>query len=59
MEHLVGAVAVVETLHGPWPMVRLDGELWQAECSQDLAPSDQVRVESVDGVTLNVTKIEG
>jgi membrane-bound serine protease (ClpP class) len=59
MEHLVGVTAEVETLRGSVPMVRLDGELWQAQCPQLLAPADRVRVESVEGVTLRVTKISG
>ena len=54
--HLEGAIAVVESLHGGAPRVRLDGELWTVECDEALAPEDRVRVDAVDGLTLRVSK---
>jgi membrane-bound serine protease (ClpP class) len=34
------------------------GELWQARSSESLRPGDRVRVAGLDGLTLNVHRIE-
>lgn len=54
--HLIGATAVVESLPGATPRVNLDGELWTVACAEALAPHDRVTVESIDGLTLHVSK---
>ena len=58
-EHLLGAAGVVETFRGEQPMVRLEGELWQARSEQPLAVADEVTVEAVDELVLSVRKREG
>jgi membrane-bound serine protease (ClpP class) len=56
IEHLLGQQAIVERLGEEGAYVRLDGELWHAECSQSLAPEDEVIVDAVDGLVLRVSK---
>lgn len=57
MEHLPGAVGVVESISTDGrPMVRLEGELWQAVCAQPLAPGDEVIVSALHGLALQVNK---
>ncbi len=59
IEHLLGQHGLVEILGEEGAYVRLDGELWHAECSQPLAVDDEVTVEAVDGVMLRVSKLGG
>jgi membrane-bound serine protease (ClpP class) len=56
IEHLLGQRAIVETLGEEGAYVRLDGELWHAECAQSLAPEDEVTIDAIDGVMLRVSK---
>ncbi len=56
VEHLLGQRAVVEMLGEEGAYVRLDGELWHAQCEQSLAPEDEVTVDAIDGVVLKVSK---
>lgn len=56
LDRLPGALAVVESIEGGLARVRLDGELWTVACEESLAPRDTVRVESIDGLTLRVSK---
>lgn len=56
VEHLLGQRAVVEMLGEEGAYVRLDGELWHAQCSVPLNPEDEVVVDAVDGVVLKVSK---
>jgi membrane-bound serine protease (ClpP class) len=56
LDHLSGALAVVESVDGGRARVRLDGELWTVACEESLAPRDTVRVDSIDGLTLHVSK---
>lgn len=56
LDHLSGALAEVETVEAGNVRVRLDGELWSADCDEALAPRDTVRVESIDGLRLRVRK---
>ncbi len=58
-EHMIGMLGQVESMVGPIPMVRFEGELWEARCADELVPMDRVRIEAVEGVTLQVTKLEG
>jgi membrane-bound serine protease (ClpP class) len=55
-EHLVGAEAVVEAIPGGGIRARLEGELWSVCCADELAPSDRVRVDAVDGLVLQVSR---
>jgi membrane-bound serine protease (ClpP class) len=56
LERLPGELAVVESVDGGRARVRLGGELWTVACEESLAPRDTVRVESIDGLTLRVSK---
>ena len=56
LDHLFGATALVESVRGGVARVRLDGELWSVECDDSLAEQDRVKVESIDGLTLHVSK---
>jgi membrane-bound serine protease (ClpP class) len=56
LDHLLGSHAAVESVSADVVWVRLDGELWEADCEQDLAAHDTVRVDAIDGLTLKVSK---
>jgi membrane-bound serine protease (ClpP class) len=56
LDHLLGATAVVEAVPGGVARVSLDGELWTVACEDSLVPDDRVTVESIDGLTLHVSK---
>jgi membrane-bound serine protease (ClpP class) len=56
VETLLGAHATVVTPCRPLGQVRVQGELWQARCDEGADPGDDVRVESVDGLTLRVSR---
>ena len=57
MEHLHGAPGTVETIsRDGHPMVRVEGELWQAVSAQSLAPGDKVVVVDLNGLVLTVNK---
>jgi membrane-bound serine protease (ClpP class) len=58
VEHLAGAAARVESVQDGTAWVRLEGELWSAACDEELAPDDRVTVQSVHGVTLQVSKCD-
>ncbi len=59
-EGLIGNEARVVSKLGPHDdaqyMVRVRGELWRANSTDDLKPDQTVKVMSVDGLTLNVGK---
>lgn len=57
--HLHGASGAVELVRDGVAWVRLDGELWQAVGDVPLQVHDTVVVQSVDGVTLRVSKRGG
>ena len=57
VETLVGSSASVVTPCRPLGQVRVQGELWQARCEDGADPGDEVRVESVDGLTLSVSRV--
>jgi membrane-bound serine protease (ClpP class) len=63
-EELVGSVAVVRQPLNPKGQVYAHGALWRAVASGDapsgqpISPGSRVRVESVNGLTLNVTPVE-
>jgi membrane-bound serine protease (ClpP class) len=54
---LINAIGVVELIHADQPHIRIGGELWQADCSDALQPGDRVRVSSIRGLRLSVTKM--
>ncbi|NCF17254.1 MAG: nodulation protein NfeD [Haliea sp.] len=56
LDHLFGAVALVESVHGDVAWVRLDGELWEVACDESLAEDDSITVDGIDGLTLQVRK---
>lgn len=53
---LVGQTAVVESVNNGITWARIEGELWEVDCPQALKPEDAVVVESIDGLTLKVSK---
>jgi membrane-bound serine protease (ClpP class) len=63
-EELVGSVAVVRQPLDPNGQVYVHGALWRAAAKDDgpagrpIIPGSRVRVESVNGLTLNVTPVE-
>jgi membrane-bound serine protease (ClpP class) len=56
LDHLFGAKTAVESVRGDVAWVRLDGELWEVACEDTLAPDDTVTVDTIDGLTLQVSK---
>tara|TARA_R110002110_G_scaffold66978_1_gene182998 strand:+ start:88052 stop:89404 length:1353 start_codon:yes stop_codon:yes gene_type:complete len=58
VQRLVGSIAPVERVQDGVAWVRLDGELWEARSPAQLAEHDVVCVDSIDGLTLHVTKSE-
>ena len=58
VETLVGASATVVTPCRPLGQVRVQGELWEARCDEGADPGDEVRVESVEGLTLIVSRVD-
>jgi membrane-bound serine protease (ClpP class) len=54
---LVGNIGIAQQALTPRGQVLVHGELWQAESSDPTAPGEQVRVRSVDGLTLLVDRI--
>ena len=56
LDHLAGSTVLVESVEGGTARVRLDGELWAVTCEESLVPLDTVRVESIDGLILQVSK---
>ena len=59
VDHLLGAVATIESVSNGTAWVRLDGELWETACEDTLGPRDRVVVEGIDGLTLRVSKDKG
>jgi membrane-bound serine protease (ClpP class) len=56
VETLVGRNAVVVAPCEPSGQVRIDGELWQAECEEGADVGDTVLIEGVDRLTLLVRR---
>jgi len=54
---LIGNIGIAQQPLAPRGQVLVHGELWQAESSDPAATGDQVRVRSVDGLTLLVDRI--
>lgn len=59
VDHLFGAKATVESINGDVAWVRLDGELWEVDCDQPLAPEDAVTVYAINDLILQVNKVKG
>jgi membrane-bound serine protease (ClpP class) len=59
LDHLLGASATIESVNDGMAWARLDGELWEVACSEQLGPEDTVVVDSIDGLTLKVHKNKG
>lgn len=49
-----GGVVIAATADGDW-WVEVDGERWRARSAAPLAPGSRVRIDRVDGLTLDVT----
>ena len=54
---LIGDIGIAQQPLVPRGQVLIHGELWQAESAHPAAPGDQVRVRSVNGLTLLVDRI--
>lgn len=54
VETLVGRSAVVVRALTPRGQVKLDGEVWEARCSEELLPGDEVVVTAIEGLVLAV-----
>ena len=59
VQALVGNIGIAQQPLVPRGQVLVHGELWQAESSDPTAAGEQVRVRSVDGLTLLVDRIPG
>lgn len=57
-EALPGKTAKVASTCRPEGQVRLDGELWKARCEAGADVGESVRVAAIDGLTLEVTRID-
>lgn len=57
VETLVGEIAEVEYVNRNRPLVRLQGELWQVRCDEELVPGDRVIVRDVRDLVLQVERI--
>lgn len=53
-EGMIGAAGVVEIVDGAMVWARVRGELWRVRAPSPLAVGQQVRVNAVDGLTLDV-----
>lgn len=58
VETLVGARAQVVAPCRPLGQVRIHGELWRARCQAGADVGESVRVDSIEGLTLEVTRID-
>lgn len=56
VETMVGRSAVVVLPCRPAGQVRVDGELWQAQCAGGADPGETVVIEQVDRLTLLVRR---
>jgi membrane-bound serine protease (ClpP class) len=54
---LIGNIGIAQQPLAPRGQILVHGELWQAESSDPAAAGEQVRVRSVDGLTLLVDRI--
>jgi membrane protein implicated in regulation of membrane protease activity len=59
VENLVGATGKVTTPLAPIGQIRVKGELWEAHSSTPLDRGARVRVVAVDGLTLEVSPLNG
>lgn len=57
-ETLLGKTAKVASTCRPEGQVRVEGELWKARCEAGADVGESVRVAAVDGLTLEVTRID-
>lgn len=55
-ETMIGATAEVVAACRPRGQVRLAGELWQARCEEGADVGERVRVQALDGLTLQVER---
>ena len=58
-ETLIGETAEVVTRCAPLGQVRLQGEIWRAQCEEGADPGEQVRVLGLEELTLVVERASG
>jgi membrane protein implicated in regulation of membrane protease activity len=56
VQTLIGRTATVVDPCHPEGQVKVDGELWRARCPAGADPGQEVRVESIEGLTLVVAR---
>ena len=56
-EAMIGEEATVVSACRPLGEVRVQGELWQARCDEGADIGESVRIESLDGLTLIVSRL--
>ncbi len=56
--HLVGKTALAVSPLEPEGRVRFEGELWRARSQQSVAEGEKVRIEGLEGLTLEVRPLE-
>lgn len=54
---LIGAIGIAQEQIAPRGQILVHGELWFAEAPSTIAPGEQVRVKSVNGLTLLVERV--
>ena len=55
-EAMIGEEATVVVACRPLGEVRVRGELWRARCNEGAAVGETVRIERIDGLTLQVAR---
>jgi membrane protein implicated in regulation of membrane protease activity len=55
-ETLVGSIGRVVTPCSPLGQIRVQGELWRANCPEGAGAGEEVRVVALDGLTLLVER---
>jgi membrane-bound serine protease (ClpP class) len=58
VDGMVGLKGLVRQTIDPEGLVFIHGEIWRAVSEKKLEPGDKVQVQSVDGLTLKVKKVE-
>jgi membrane-bound serine protease (ClpP class) len=57
-EGLIGEIGAVKETLDPEGLIFIHGEYWNARAREKVEPGEKVEVESMDGLLLNVKKVE-
>jgi membrane-bound serine protease (ClpP class) len=55
---LIGEIGAVKETLDPEGLIFIHGEYWNARAREKVEPGEKVEVESMDGLLLNVKKVE-